>query len=248
MNSRALVEWKSKTYFQFEVVHPCGASSMLNFTFSMQAQRRDYTYTGREYNRETGQYYYRARTYISSIGRFTGKDPIGYPGYEYVKGNPMKYLDSNGKMINSMWEIGGIASQRFVIFFRKEGTEMYQSYGLLGSQQDDFRHCTGACLISRTFGGSFLGATAGWIAQISFESIGAAKFPSISNKTGYETLLESLTDSANEVTKQWFGSKSPDTLGDTWGALNGCVRFASDFSKTCEEHCSDWAKNQPTQH
>jgi len=34
-----------------------------------------YTYTGREYNRETGQYYYRARTYVSGIGRFTGKDP-----------------------------------------------------------------------------------------------------------------------------------------------------------------------------
>ena len=45
-----------------------------------------YTYTGREYNRETAQYYYRARTYISSIGRFTGKDPWTWqPDDERIK-------------------------------------------------------------------------------------------------------------------------------------------------------------------
>ena len=58
-----------------------------------------YTYTGREYNRETGQYYYRARTYASGLGRFTGKDPVGYPGYEYVKNNPIILRDCSGKAI-----------------------------------------------------------------------------------------------------------------------------------------------------
>ncbi|MCD6579664.1 hypothetical protein J7L48_09310, partial [bacterium] len=34
-----------------------------------------YLYTQREYNVETGNYYYRFRTYDSGIGRFTSKDP-----------------------------------------------------------------------------------------------------------------------------------------------------------------------------
>ncbi len=33
-----------------------------------------YLYTGREYNIETGDYYYRARIYDQSVGRFGGKD------------------------------------------------------------------------------------------------------------------------------------------------------------------------------
>ena len=64
-----------------------------------------YTYTGREYNRETGHYYYRARTYISSIGRFTGKDncPNCYPFYKYVNNNPLKYSDSSGRKIDQIF-------------------------------------------------------------------------------------------------------------------------------------------------
>ncbi|MEK6589353.1 MAG: RHS repeat-associated core domain-containing protein, partial [Nitrospinota bacterium] len=38
-----------------------------------------YTYTGREYDRETGLYYYRARYYDAKVGRFTTKD--AFPSY-----------------------------------------------------------------------------------------------------------------------------------------------------------------------
>jgi RHS repeat-associated protein len=59
-----------------------------------------YTYTGREYDRETGLYYYRARYYDASIGRFTAKDPIGFEGginlYAYVGNNPVKWIDPWG--------------------------------------------------------------------------------------------------------------------------------------------------------
>lgn len=37
-----------------------------------------YTYTGREYDAETGMYFYRARYYDASIGRFISEDPIGF--------------------------------------------------------------------------------------------------------------------------------------------------------------------------
>jgi RHS repeat-associated protein len=37
-----------------------------------------YTYTGREWDNDIKQYHYRARMYDASLGRFCGRDPIGY--------------------------------------------------------------------------------------------------------------------------------------------------------------------------
>jgi len=61
-----------------------------------------YTYTGREFDHETGAYHFRARIYSPTLGRFTGHDPILYPdGYNtyagwFVPGN----VDSDGLSIS----------------------------------------------------------------------------------------------------------------------------------------------------
>jgi RHS repeat-associated protein len=59
-----------------------------------------YTYAGREFDAETGLYYYRARYYDPRIGRFLQKDPIGLRGglnvFSYVGNNPLKYIDPFG--------------------------------------------------------------------------------------------------------------------------------------------------------
>ncbi|MGH7164355.1 MAG: LamG-like jellyroll fold domain-containing protein, partial [Nitrospiraceae bacterium] len=52
-----------------------------------------YTYTGREFDAETGLYFYRARAYDPTIGRFLQKDPLGIGGgdlnlYSYVGSSP----------------------------------------------------------------------------------------------------------------------------------------------------------------
>ena len=39
-----------------------------------------YTFTGREFDPESGLYYYRARYYNANIGRFMNEDPIGFSG------------------------------------------------------------------------------------------------------------------------------------------------------------------------
>ena len=57
-------------------------------------------FTGREYDAETGLYYYRARCYDPAIGRFLQTDPIGYKGginlYSYCSNNPIIYVDPLG--------------------------------------------------------------------------------------------------------------------------------------------------------
>jgi RHS repeat-associated protein len=62
--------------------------------------RNSFTYTGREWDKETGLYYLRYRYYDPMDGRFISKDPIGFKGginlYGYVKNNPIKYIDPKG--------------------------------------------------------------------------------------------------------------------------------------------------------
>jgi RHS repeat-associated protein len=68
---------------------------------SSETIRNAYTYTGREYDSETGLYYYRARYYDPEAGRFVSKDPIGFAGrqvnlYGYVFASPVNWLDPWG--------------------------------------------------------------------------------------------------------------------------------------------------------
>ncbi|MBI3572571.1 MAG: RHS repeat-associated core domain-containing protein, partial [Candidatus Kerfeldbacteria bacterium] len=64
-----------------------------------------YTYTGREWDAETGFYYYRARYYEPKVGRFLQQDPIELEGgdlnfYAYVRNNPVNYKDPMGLEIS----------------------------------------------------------------------------------------------------------------------------------------------------
>lgn len=59
-----------------------------------------FLFTGRRYDTETGLYYYRARYYNPSIGRFLQTDPIGYSAgmniYAYCGNSPVLYVDPTG--------------------------------------------------------------------------------------------------------------------------------------------------------
>jgi RHS repeat-associated protein len=60
-----------------------------------------YAYTGREWDPETGLYYYRARYYDPKVARFASEDPLrldsGINFYAYVENNPANWTDPTGE-------------------------------------------------------------------------------------------------------------------------------------------------------
>jgi len=71
--------------------------------------KQPYSFTGREYDRETRLYYYRARYYDPGVGRFLQKDPASGISanpqaanpYPYTQNNPVNLTDPSG-----LWVIG----------------------------------------------------------------------------------------------------------------------------------------------
>jgi len=66
-----------------------------------------FTYTGREFDAESGLYYYRARNYDPQIGRFLSEDPIGFNTgefnlYRYTSNNPLNFVDFNGQTAEAL--------------------------------------------------------------------------------------------------------------------------------------------------
>jgi RHS repeat-associated protein len=74
-----------------------------NLTASSGSVSNPFQYTGRELDTETGLYYYRARYYDPSAGRFLSEDPIQFNGgfnfYKYTVNSPTNFVDPSGDQI-----------------------------------------------------------------------------------------------------------------------------------------------------
>jgi len=80
-------------------------------TTATEGISNSFRYTGREDDSVRGLYYYRARYYDPSIGRFISEDPIGFRGgrnfYAYVGNNPILFRDPSG-LCYTAWDKGVI--------------------------------------------------------------------------------------------------------------------------------------------
>jgi RHS repeat-associated protein len=73
-----------------------------NLISSTGSFTQPFRYTGREFDVETGLYYYRARYYDPAAGRFLSEDPIRFNSgdvnfYGYVENNPINAADPDGQ-------------------------------------------------------------------------------------------------------------------------------------------------------
>ena len=94
-----------------------------NLTASTGTITNPFQYTGREFDSETGLYYYRARHYDLSIGRFLSEDPIRFAGsssfYLYTQNRPVNATDPTGLKIllcsrAGFQNLGGIGNHAYL--------------------------------------------------------------------------------------------------------------------------------------
>ena len=78
------------------------------------AYNERFKFTGKERDRESGYDYFGARYYSSSFSHWLSVDPLAdkYPyisPYAYCNWNPIKYVDPNGKWLETAWDIANVA-------------------------------------------------------------------------------------------------------------------------------------------
>jgi RHS repeat-associated protein len=91
-----------------------------------------FQYTGREWDSETGLFYYRARYYDQGTGRFVSEDPMSFKGginfYSYTINNPINFVDPSGLLAELYCDkIGSLrgGSRNSIFLFFADPTHCY---------------------------------------------------------------------------------------------------------------------------
>jgi RHS repeat-associated protein len=102
----------------------------------------EHHYTGKERDAESGNDYFGARYYASSMGRFMSPDPIKLTDdrllnpantlnlYSYAANNPLKFVDPDGQDVTYFYDQGGIAGHAVLFAYNQQtGDSAIESFG-----------------------------------------------------------------------------------------------------------------------
>ena len=100
----AAVDYVTETVAERYEYDAYGKATIYNADYSQvrseTAIGNDYLFTGRRYDPETGNHYYRNRYYSPTLGRFLQNDPLGYVDgmnmYQYCGDNALYWIDPMG--------------------------------------------------------------------------------------------------------------------------------------------------------
>ena len=122
-----------------------------------------YTFTSREFDPETGLYFYRARYYDPSIGRFVSEDLLRFLAgdnlYRYVGNNPVKNFDPYG-LILIITNIGNYNTEALNYTSFECGESLITMASLArqvetGQIPDKYGHCLAHCKVRKACGWGF---------------------------------------------------------------------------------------------
>ncbi|HQR15828.1 MAG TPA: SpvB/TcaC N-terminal domain-containing protein [Nitrospira sp.] len=215
------------TYF------PYGATRTNNST-ATPAIDVAYKYTGKELDSSTNLYYYEARYYDPTLGRFLTadtlipdpKDPQSLNRYTYVRSNPFKYVDPTGHLfgikinINKFLKsaLGDLGTTVLGVAFQAMGPLGWGGNFVLGgailSQSKSGRYLIAGEMVIGTAIGAIActAATAGGCAPIAGAAIGAASGAAFGG-------LSAAKNGGDLSSGLAFGA----TVGAVTGAIGGSI-------------------------
>ena len=110
LGSTSYITDKDGNATQFVCYKPYGESLVDEHNTTYE---QPWKFNGKELDAETGLYYYGSRYYEPVLAMWYGVDALAekYPnmgGYVYCAGNPVKYVDPDGNIIETFWDIANV--------------------------------------------------------------------------------------------------------------------------------------------